>query len=38
MEITILYVNTVKTKHVYDWQEWVLCDCCKHWIHRKCAS
>ena len=24
-------------KHVYDWQEGVLCDCCEQWIHRKCA-
>ena len=24
-------------KHVYDWQEGVLCDYCKQWIHRKCA-
>ena len=40
----IFYVNTVKTntclacnKHVYDWQEGVLCDCCEQWIHRKYA-
>ena len=24
-------------KHVYDWQEGVLCDCCEQWIHRKCV-
>ena len=24
-------------KHVYDWQEGVLCGCCEKWIHRKCA-
>ena len=31
------YTSLACNKHVYDWQEGVLCDCCEQWIHRKCA-
>ena len=31
------YTCLACNKHVYDWQEGVLCDCCEQWIDRKCA-
>ena len=31
------YTCLACNKHVYDWKEGVLSDCCEQWIHGKCA-